>query len=201
MGGLMSHLTMIQASALSVKNWSDHGELHRLVMSFFRSTENEGADNEARASRNILFRVDETSNGKMLMIRSDVAPTNLPHAARTKETSAVSVPAGTPVRFRLTANAIRRSRPASPNEKRGRGISPVDRMEEWVSEKLAAGLGDITLIDHTRTVATSGKAPLQLDVLDGMAVVADAAELEELLRAGVGRSKAFGCGMLTLALA
>lgn len=197
----MSHLTMIPAPALNVTNWADYGELHRLVMGTFSSTQLPGKATEKRLSRNILFRVDDTSRGKLLLIRSDVAPTNLPREATTKEVLVQSPPNRTPVRFRMTVNAIRRTRPSAPTAKRGTGVSSVDRIAEWVTERLAVGLEDITVFNHDRSVVTSGRSPLQLDVIDGYGVIHDAAALEALIRAGVGRSKAFGCGLLTLARA
>ncbi len=197
----MSHLTLIPALALRVRDWNDFGELHRVVMGFFASTELPGRASEKRLSQNILFRVDEIAAGKIVLIRSDIAPTNLPRDAKTKNVEAGAPPAGTPVRFRLTANAIRRTKPCDPAIKRGRGTSPVDRMAEWVSAKLETGLEEVTVFDHCRSIATSGRATLQLDVIDGHGVVRDPAALEQLLRSGVGRSKAFGCGLLTIALA
>ena len=201
MGGRMSHLTVIPATSLRVKDWSDYGELHRVVMSLFNSTQLPGPATEKRLSRNILFRVDEGTAGKILLVRADVAPTNLPSAAKTKEV-AVSAPAiDTPVRFRLTVNAIRRTMPSGPTVKRGHGTSPVDHMAEWVSAKLEPGLGDVTIFDHVRSVASSGRSPLQLDIVDGYGIVKDVAALETLLQTGIGRSKAFGCGLLTIARA
>ncbi len=197
----MSHLTLIPATALRVEDWGNYGELHRIVMGMFSSTELPGSEGEKRLSRNILFRVDEGAAGKIILIRADVAPTNLPRDAKTKDVGVGAPPVGTPVRFRVTVNAIRRTKPLGPTVKRGHGTSPVDRIAEWVTAKLGPGLEDVTVFDHVRSVASSGRAPLQLDVVDGHGIVSDSAALEELLRGGVGRSKAFGCGLLTLARA
>jgi len=197
----MSHLTLIPAHAVRVKNWGDHGELHRLVMGLFASANLPGEATEKRLSRNILFRVDEAPSGKIVLVRSDIGPTNLPLKAKTKLV-AVGVPVtGAPVRFRMTVNAIRRSRPANHTIKRGKGITPVDNISDWVNERLGTALTDITVFTHDRAVVTSGKSALQLDSIDGYALVGDAAELEFSLRSGVGRAKAFGCGLLTIARA
>ncbi len=190
----MSHLTLIPATALRVEDWRNYGNLHRVVMGMFSSTELPGSKTEKRLSRNILFRVDDSTAGKIVLIRADVAPTNLPRGAKTKDVGDGAPPVGTPVRFRVTVNAIRR-----PPTKRGYGALPVERIDEWATAKLSPGLEDVTVFDHTRAIASSGRAPLQLDVIDGYGVVRDSAALEELLRTGVGRSKAFGCGLLTLA--
>lgn len=195
----MSHLTVVPATSLRVKDWNDYGELHRVVMSMFNSAQLPGLTAEKRLSRNILFRVDEGAAGKIILIRADVAPTNLPSTAKTKEVAVAAPAVGTPVRFRLTANAIRRTMPSGPTVKRGHGTSPVDHMAEWVSAKLEAGMRDVTIFDHVRSVASSGRAPLQLDVVDGYGIVRDIAALEALSQAGIGRSKAFGCGLLTVA--
>jgi CRISPR system Cascade subunit CasE len=199
--GRMNHLTLVAAATVRVKSWSDHGELHRLVMGMFQSASLPGEPNEKRAASNILFRVDEASIGKVLLIRSDIAPTNLPRGAKTKAVPWQMPHVGAAVRFRLTANAIRRARPVTPAVKRGVGISPVDDVADWVTNKLTGALDDVTLFSHDRSVVTSGKSALQLDVVDGYGLVRDPAALQSLLRVGVGRSKAFGCGLLTVARA
>jgi CRISPR system Cascade subunit CasE len=170
-------------------------------MGFFESAELPGGATEKRLSRNILFRVDETSSGKIILVRSDVPPTNLPREGKTKLTDGHTPGEATAVRFRLTANAVHRSRPGDPSLRRGKGTTPVADISEWVTSRLSVAFDDITVFNHDRTVATSGKAPLQLDVVDGYAIVKNHAALEILLRDGVGRSKAFGCGLLTVARA
>ncbi len=197
----MSHLTLIPAHALRIRSWSDYGQLHRTVMGLFASADLPGEATEKRLSRNILFRVDETTSGKIILVRSDVQPTNLPREAKTKLVSVEAPSAGTPVRFRMTVNAIRRSRPADPSIKRGKGVTPVDDISVWIESHLSVAFADITVFTHDRTVVTSGKAPLQLDVVDGYATVSDKTVLEALIRNGVGRAKAYGCGLLTIARA
>jgi CRISPR system Cascade subunit CasE len=197
----MNHLTQVAAPSVRVKSWSDHGELHRLVMAMFQSANLPGEPNEKRAASNILFRVDEAPAGKVLLIRSDIAPTNLPRGAKTKAVAWQMPVAGTAIRFRLTANAIRRTRPVTPAVKRGVGISPVHDVADWVTTKLAGAVDDVTLFSHDRSVVTSGKSALQLDVVDGYGLVHDPDALQHLLQTGVGRSKAFGCGLLTVARA
>ncbi len=197
----MSYLTLVPAHAVKVRNWRDHGELHRLIMGFFGSADLPGPPTEKRLSTNILFRVDETSLGKIILVRSDVPPTNLPREGKTKLTDGQTPREETAIRFRLTANAVHRSRPADPSLNRGQGTTPVADISEWVTSRLGDALDDITIFTHDRTVATSGKSPLQLDAVDGYAMVKNRAELEILLRSGVGRAKAFGCGLLTVARA
>lgn len=197
----MNHMTLIAAPTVRVKSWTDHGELHRLVMGLFQSANLPGEVNEKRATSNILFRVDEASTGKVLLVRSDIAPTNLPRGAQTKAVPQQMLEVGEAIRFRLTANAIRRSRPATPDVKRGVGISPVEDVAEWVTNKLAGAVEDVTIFSHDRSVVTSGKSALQLDVVDGYGLVHDVEALQVLLKTGIGRSKAFGCGLLTVARA
>ena len=197
----MSYLTLVHAHSVRVRSWSDHGELHRMVMGLFASADLPGEATEKRLSRNILFRVDETTSGKIILIRSDVAPTNLPREAKTKLVTAETPIAGTPIRFRMTVNAIRRSKPGDLSIKRGKGITPVEHIWDWVTGHLGVALKDVTVFTHDRTVVTSGKSPLQLDLIDGYAIVGDQAALESVLHHGVGRAKAFGCGLLTVARA
>jgi CRISPR system Cascade subunit CasE len=197
----MSHLTVVPAHSIRVRKWSDFGELHKIVMGFFASTELPGRPTERRLSQNILFRVDETGDGKVVLVRSDVAPTNLPAGARTKKVDIEAPELETHIRFRMTVNAIHRSRPDNPSVKRGKGSTPVADMGTWVTSRLQDALGDVTVFTHDRAVSSSGKSTLQMDTIDGYATVTNVEALEAHLRRGVGRSKAFGCGLLTIARA
>jgi CRISPR system Cascade subunit CasE len=177
----MSYLTMIPADTLRTGDKT----IHQTVMSFFPA-ELPGDPAARRAGSNILFTLDNDS----LLIRSDIAPTRAPANARTLLATAVPE-TGTVVRFRLTVNAVRRGRSG--------GVTPVDDIETWIAAKLSPALSELTVLRHARALRHTGDTPLQVDTLDGQAVIADDAELETLLRAGVGRAKAYGCGLMLVA--
>jgi len=70
----------------------------------------------------------------------------------------------------------------------------------------AGALTDVTILASTRTVygvdrkglKTGMGAALQVDTADGVGTVHDPDRLLELVVDGVGRAKAYGCGLLTV---
>lgn len=177
----MSYLTMIPADSLDV----GENTMHQTVMSFFPAVL-PGARDERRSTSNILFSTDEDR----VLIRSDIAPTRAPATAVTRLDNGVP-DAGSVIRFRVTVNAVRRIRDGK--------TEPVLDMESWLVTKLAPALSDVTMLRHDRTLTHTGTNPLQVDVVNGQAVVADTAALEEILRVGVGRAKSYGCGLMLVA--
>ena len=92
----------------------------------------------------------------------------------------------------MTANAIHGGR--------GRGGSvarPVHDLDDWAAT-LSPALSNVELLTTHRENARMKSSTLLLERLDGIATVADPAALNDLLRFGVGRAKAFGGGLLTV---
>jgi CRISPR system Cascade subunit CasE len=180
----MSYLTQVPTASFE-SAYSRGLSTHQAIMGLFPTTL-PGAVDERRATSNILF----MNTDGMVLVRSDIQPTRLPAAAKTREVSVEENPAaGTVVRFRLVANAVNRN-------SRTKGVKPVTDIDSWVATKLVGALTSVDIVNHTRTVTVSGRSPLQVDVIDGTAVVENAALLTELMQTGVGRAKAYGCGLL-----
>lgn len=177
----MSYLTVIDADMVGVRT------SHQAVMSLF-PVSLPGTENMRRVNTNILFAVD----GTRIIIRSDIEPTRVPVTAKTVRTPLEDVAEpGDIIRFRVTVNAVRRLR--------GGGTAPVADIDSWIEQRLSSALDEVTVLAHERSVVHSGHSPLQLDVVDGQAVVTDVLELQRLMREGVGRGRAFGCGLLLVA--
>ena len=117
--------------------------------------------------------------------------------------------------FRLTANPVR-----SRSTELGRGkVSPhitvahqeawlLDRAERWGFEVPNGSLGSSALAVRGRHTAEFSRANgstrrdrVAITKVDytGVLEVADAQRLQEALVAGMGRAKAYGCGLMTLA--
>lgn len=190
----MSYLTLVPKHELVAARPDPYyrdspNERHRDILRLF----GELGDN-ARESGGVLFRL-ETSAGAApyYLVRSAVRPVNLTDGARVR-VEEEAPERGAVVSFRLAANAVRRS-----SDKKTRTL-PLDEIEDWAVVRLASALDDIHILNINRDVVRGGgkRRAVQIDMIDGYARVKDQAHLEALLAQGVGRSKSYGAGMLTV---
>jgi len=203
-GGPLMFWSQVPAGLLDISDWGDPRALHRAVMSLFPS-DLPGAAQERRATAKVLFRVDETATGRVVLVQSLVAPTQAPSTAKVKAVHCgTAMTTGTPVRFRVAANAVMRCR--RPDGKHRDAPLPEDKVAEWLTGKLAGALADVVILNATRSVygvdrkGSKKEAPaaLQVDMIDGVGTVHDPDRLLEVVVDGVGRAKAYGCGLLTV---
>jgi len=164
-----------------------------------------GAEQERRAASRILFRVDETATGRVVLVQSLRAPTHAPSPSNIKAVHlGTALLPGTAVRFRVAVNAVMRCR--RPDGKHRDAPLPEDQVDAWLVGKLTGALTDVTVLNSTRTVyGTNPKGlkkgsltALQVDTIDGVGTVDDPDRLLGLVVDGVGRAKAYGCGLLTV---
>jgi CRISPR system Cascade subunit CasE len=176
--------------------------LHSSVMRLFGPLPHFG-DGGARASAGVLFRIEPIVQGvaPFALIRSKFAPVVRTASMRT----GVDLPApdaGTHVSFRIALNAVRRkARPPGTTASCGITSVPEEQLADYLAERLGPALTDVTVLNSMRTVIglkANGRAPVQIDLLDGVAVVENPNELEGALLRGIGRAKNFGCGLLTV---
>lgn len=111
-------------------------------------------------------------------------------------------PAGQPVTWALVANPTRcASIGPIGNRPRGHrtGISDPVQARDWVTTRLCPAL-DITAATSERILPMRGADGLTLTrwAYAGTGTVTDPETLARLLTDGVGRGKAFGCGMLLI---
>ena len=80
-------------------------------------------------------------------------------------------------------------------------------LSSWLAQKLSPALVDVAILTHEREVVGGQRSSgsfehsdkvVQVDTIDGVARVADASALNTLLSQGVGRARAYGCGLLTV---
>ena len=184
---------------------------HRAVMGLFPDFE----DNQARSRNNILFRYEFIpGQAPYFLVQSDcdvIAP-DLEGVIETKQVEYPSYENGTPIIFRLALNTVTR-RTTETNGKKREVITPValqpfdaetglNPAEKHVAYKLSTALQGIEFLNHNRQVLQVPKASrasraLQIDTFDCMGVVTDGQALERIMHAGIGRAKAYGCGLLT----
>ena len=190
----MSYLTLIPVDRAEADS-ADAATGHHAVMHLFPANLASSNGSDKRATAGILFRWEGGDN-PALLIRSDVKPTRLPAQAVCREIpSSLAPPAGTRVRFRCTLNAVHQSSP------HGGRRSPVDDVPAWFAKRAAGAMADIDVISSAARVVPQAGAVVRLTTLDGFATVVDPAALDGLMQVGIGRAKAYGAGLLTIARA
>jgi CRISPR system Cascade subunit CasE len=204
-GGIAT-LTLVpltHVSLRSVRNWNDQAAVHRAVMALFPDNL-PGAREQRRATAGILYRHDTPARGPARLLVQHQTPLRsglqadpaLRHAPLAPLMTHLQL--GRHVQFRVILNAVRTSTTTRTRE----AVTNPDELIDWGLQRLgAAGLKDIGLTDQPRTNLTrTGKSPLWTAQYDGHARVADAAATERAVLVGIGRGKAYGCGLLSLAL-
>lgn len=189
--------------------------MHAAVMSAFPPDAHTG-DETGR----VLWRVDRAPNTTTLYVASPTKPdlthvveqAGWPSGADPWQTADLEpfldrLRSGQQWVFRLTANPARSLR--NPG---GRGIVrahvTVSQQENWLRDRAKGwgfepesvsvnGRGHASFGRHTG--GTSSKVTVATATYDGVLAVTDADLLRTALRAGVGRAKAYGCGLITLA--
>lgn len=195
--------------------------LHAAVLSSFPP----GSATETPAGR-VLWRVDRpTDQPPQLYIGSPSEPdltgiveqAGWPAAGATWQSTPMDqllsrLDAGQQWRFRVTANPIHNVK--DPEGGRGKRLAhvTVTQQEEWFVAR-AAGWGFDVESDHAmvtvrdrrtlsftrRSDGTGRTVTVATATYDGILVVGDPDRMRHSLGHGLGRAKAYGCGLLTLA--
>ncbi|MFD9592079.1 type I-E CRISPR-associated protein Cas6/Cse3/CasE [Kitasatospora sp. NPDC059973] len=187
-------------------------DLHHRVMSLFPD---DIATTEARRELGVLFRSETTPEGQQILLQSnqppDVArlPADYGHAA-TKSLAPLidALRPGLTVRYRIAANPIRKPGRTS---RELYGLSPVVPLrgaaadDWWTRQAETAGLRVQTLhstpLDAARGARRSDQRHIKHDrvMFEGSAVIDNADLLRSRLGDGIGKGKAYGCGLLSIA--
>ncbi|MGV9189152.1 type I-E CRISPR-associated protein Cas6/Cse3/CasE [Arcanobacterium canis] len=189
---------------------------HRAVMSLFPQTDSP----LPRKSSDVLFRFDVLPGQEpFFLIQSRIAPTpasTLSSKIQHREITVEKLEKNTPLQFRIAVNAIRRNTITAQGVKRiatqpvpfdseaERTLSSVS-MTPWLERKFSGAITHVEILNHQREVLgvdrhgnkKSGMT-IQVDTVDGVGVVNDPNTLIELISYGVGRAKAYGCGLLSV---
>lgn len=176
-------------------------ELHSLVYSLFPS--GVGMDRRDADSAGVLYRIDGRGS---LLLQSRTAPRVDLLRLETKQFEPTYT-AGSRRRFRLSA-APHRGIGHTKSKTGKRDHVPLRGLEEqeaWVLEK-CAGWGfavEDMIITESQDVLCPGYGRGDLSfariLVDGVLTVTDAATLIQSVTAGVGRGRAWGCGLLSVA--
>lgn len=160
---------------------------HNAVMAIFPIVDSE----TPRHDMNVLYRFEQPADQPpYFLIQSTTAPTRFVNDIQTKEINYPPLREGQHVRFTATLNAIKRAK---------RGVIPVEEnsLASWLENKLRYSLIDIALIDKHRTVKKDKGAFMQMDTIEGIGCVKNPELFNHLRTIGVGRKRAYGCGLIT----
>ncbi len=187
----------------------DAVRLHRRIMTLFPS----GLGAQARHDVGVLFRIEETRAGVSVLVQSSLEPSHaaLPDSYGTIRSKTLTplldaLAPGRRVRYRIIANATRKLG-LNTTAGRPKEVVPLHGPEAdawWQRQAEACGLNLHTLESTPLDQAAGTRRDTNRVVhartrFDGLATITDPAALSSRLRTGIGRGKAYGCGLLTLA--
>lgn len=216
----LTRLTPSPASPLARRELGAAGQisLHRRVMSLFP----DDIPDQARTRFGVLFRVEDTPAGSHLLIQSNQQPTTdrLPNdygtlISRPLDQLLDALTSGRTIRYRCTASPVRK--PGATTRTLYQLPAVVDLHGEaadawWHRQASQAGLKPLTLHsqpaetvrDHQRPHTPTTKGPgnrvrHHRVRFDGTATIIDPDLLRTAIHNGIGRGKAYGCGLLSIA--
>ncbi|OIK08222.1 type I-E CRISPR-associated protein Cas6/Cse3/CasE [Streptomyces monashensis] len=220
-----AHLTRLKLNPMSTEAARDLRNVHSLHRTVLTLAPDNLGDSP-RAAAGILFRLEQHPRGHTLLIQS-THPLNLDalpigYAAATDERDLTPLftwcQPGTPIRYRIHAQPTRslaiKGRDDKGRFKRGRRI-PLhgdDATHWWHERATAAGL-----TPHTEITNTAPQPDLvgwktnpehknkrmhirdRVTRFEGTATITDTTALHTAITTGIGRGRAFGTGLLSIA--
>ncbi|PWS42484.1 type I-E CRISPR-associated protein Cas6/Cse3/CasE [Streptomyces sp. ZEA17I] len=195
---------------------SDQGiRLHQRMLQMFP----DGVEGPARAAFGVLFRAEESPRGPQILLQSQMEPdsSRLPGAYGNVETRSLdallsNLHKGMTVNYRCVANPVRK--PGATSRETYKlppivALSGNAAVEWWERQSNAGGLEPLHITAHRlpavrgqhgyRGPAAKQRIQHARTQFDGTARVLDVELLREKLATGIGRGKAYGCGLLTIA--
>lgn len=188
--------------------------MHRRIMQLFPQI----AGEQPRREFGILFRTDDGPTGPYILMQSRVRPdlAKLPTGygnAATKSLSPLlnTLRTGMTVHYRITANPVRKPGKTAREFYNVKSVVPLTGAaaeQWWLQHAEQSGL-KVATVQSAPLDAAQGKRnqPGQNEQrithartrFDGTALIQDADLLRRSVTEGIGRGKAYGCGLLSLA--
>ncbi len=170
-----------------------------------------------------LWRIDSTPHGEALLIASPNPPdmrhlreqagwqTDGGSTTRSYTPLLESLTEGQRWRFRLTANPVHAIRKGTWEDTKPCAINGAKRQEEWLLKRSTAmGFTFPDGPDESHQLAVTGqhahqftrenrKVTIATATYEGILTITNPDLLRAAMTTGIGRAKAYGCGLLTLA--
>ncbi|MCW2870379.1 type I-E CRISPR-associated protein Cas6/Cse3/CasE [Actinacidiphila oryziradicis] len=190
--------------------------MHRRVMSLYPDQMSDGT--RARAELGVLYRIERDHQATTVLIQSPLAPDTaaLPadYLATPPQTRNLGplldwLTDGATVRYRIDATPTRAiaTQDRRPDGKRKPGkrtpLFGADAVAWWDRQARTAGLDPQLILDTPQTPATGNRdghrVRHSLTRFEGVATITDTTALRATLTTGIGRGRAYGAGLLSLA--
>lgn len=202
---------------------STAGDHHRILMKLVSNSLGRQRVDSPRQKAGLLFRVEDARDGRYLLVQSQspLCLENLPSGFGVGGTKDITpllehISAGDVVRYRVTASPMKRLGKSSmprqmwtrDNKRLSSGAHELplsgEAADNWWEGKAGQGGLDLLSAYSTRLPEhVDGRSDRKVRMpavrFDGLARVRDADAVRTAVLNGIGRGKAFGCGLLSLA--
>ncbi|GAA1314541.1 type I-E CRISPR-associated protein Cas6/Cse3/CasE [Saccharothrix xinjiangensis] len=214
----LTKLTINVRSREFRRDFANIHDLHRTVMSLYPAID---GDVPARQAHGVLWRLDPTHTGYTVYVQSRPEPTwsKLPRGYTTTATEVRplqpvldAITPGRRLSFRLLANATQDTRPVNLKGKTRRvahhksedqigWLIGKGEQHGFIIPTARDGQPDVAPSPVPRMTGRKDEATITVDPVrfDGHLVVTDRTAFTHALITGIGRAKAYGCGLLSLA--
>ena len=207
----LSRVEIDDANRQKIKDLSHLGAYHNWVETSFP------AEINAQQHSRKLWRIDQLHGKRYLLLLSESSPDlkllekyGVPGSAQTKKYDELleKIKNGAIVRFKATLNPVMSISSGKDSGKRGRVVPHVTVEQQLKFIKDKASKNGFALIDGEFSITERGfeilrKAhakPVHLSKAsyEGVLHITDISKFKEALTNGIGRKKAYGCGLLTI---
>lgn len=187
--------------------YHDLGNIHAMHQRIMQSFPDEARE-KARADWKVLFRVEE--DGRMILVQSDLEPdwSRLPDGyLESVESKPIArlleeLKSGQILRFRIKANPTKRD---NASRKRVGLRRPADQ-EAWLRRQAGRGGFEVLEVRIGNAAGVTGRQkekpdPIRLEtaLFEGLLRIVEPETFRDTLRKGIGRGRAYGCGLLSVA--
>ncbi|MET9002055.1 type I-E CRISPR-associated protein Cas6/Cse3/CasE [Amycolatopsis sp. NPDC004169] len=209
----LSKLTINVHSRTFRRDYANVHDMHRTLMSVYPDVP---ADTPKRQAHGVLWRLDSNRGSYVQYVQSHTRPNwdklpdghlNAPAEVRTLQPVLDAITAGRKLAFRFVAN------PTKCDNKTRQRIplrQPADQIEWLIRQGQTHGFvipataaGPDIAITPTAAITGRKSEPSKITIepvrFDGHLIVTDPAAFTDAFSNGIGRAKAYGCGLISLA--
>jgi CRISPR system Cascade subunit CasE len=191
----------MQHERFASARWYDAPWVHRQVMGLFGDL---GGGPGARANGGVLYRIEHAVGDGRVLIQSRVEPVDDGVVTRPLEPLLDALESGRQVRFLLEANPCRtvnhRDEATGVTRHFRAPICP-EELPGWIATRIEGAM-EITALEVTtqRPRSLEGRGVMAVASFQGYGSVRDPTSLRRHVAEGVGRGKAYGCGLLSVSM-
>ncbi len=183
--------------------WHNSDWVHKKVMGLYGNL----PVGTPRESLDILYRVEPSASVRTEFVRGRVLiqctdlPANIKHEHIDMISVLQSLTVGATVRFKVKVNVVKT---VNVTDKAGavktsRRRVPDADLEQWFIEKMQGFMIDETSLNVSPVlIGKVKKIPLYTATFEGTAQISDAALASNIVIKGIGKGRAYGCGLVSV---